>query len=90
MIVLERLDSDWNALESFDGFCRGLRSSQSRHHGDFGVECCGANFDFIFTSFLTGGGVDDELDIAVFEHVEDVGAAFGKFEDLLAWDMGLL
>lgn len=41
---------------------------------DFMLHSTRADFDFIFAGFVAAWSVDDELDITVFHHVDDIRA----------------
>ena len=43
--------------------------------GDFVGDGGAADGDFVLAGGVVAGGVDDEVDLAVFDHVENVGAA---------------
>ncbi len=46
-----------------------------------------ADADLVLAGFVGAGGIDDEVDLAVFHHVDDVGAGLlGKFVNAGAGD----
>ena len=47
----------------------------------------GADFDFVLAGFVAARGVDDEVDVAVFHHVDDIGAfLLGEFVEAVDFD----
>ena len=54
---------------------------------DFMLYGARADFDLIFAGFVAAWSVDDELDVAVFHHVDDIRAlVLGKFVETLDFD----
>ena len=56
-----------------------------------GMRCAergGADFHFVLARDLAAGGVDDEMDFPVLDHVERVGPAFAELEELASRDAG--
>lgn len=52
---------------------------------DLVLDGAGANFDFIRSRFVARGSVDDEIEVAVFHHVDD-GRALAFAELVEAFD----
>ena len=90
MIFLQRLHAERLGLERAEGAQGGLRGGERRHHRHALVERGGADLHFVLARDGAGGRVDDERDLAVLEHVEDVGAAFVQLEEALDRDAGVL
>ena len=54
---------------------------------DFMLHGARANFDLIFAGFVAAWGIDNEMDIAVFHHVDDIRTpVFCKFVETLDFD----
>lgn len=66
MLLLERLD----ALEG------GLGPGQGGHNAHAMGVGGGTDLVFVLTRDLAGGRVDDELDLAVLDHIDRIGPAF--------------
>ena len=90
MVFLEGLDRKRLGLEGLEGAEGGLGGGEGGHDRDALVEGGGADLDFILAGDGAGRRVDDEGDVAVLEHVEDVGATLGELEEAFDGDAGLL
>ena len=88
MVFLEGFDAEGFGFEGAEGAEGGLGGGEGGHDGDALVEGGGADADFVLAGDGAGGGVDDEGDFAVLEHVEDVGAAFVELEEAHDGDAG--
>lgn len=73
-MLLQRGDGEVLFLEGADGFDAGLGGGEVGAVGDLVLHGSGADLDFVFPGFVAARGVDDEVNVAVLHHVDDVGA----------------
>ena len=76
MVVLQRNDGEVLILQGSDRFQASLRGAERGHDGDTIRGGNAPDLHGVFLGFPVIGGVHNELDFAVLDHVEHVGAAF--------------
>src|SRR5215216_856750 len=88
VILLKGLDVVAGFPEGGDAESSRASAAQGGHDGSVGIDSRGANANFVSARGLAGGGVDDELNLAIFEKIERVGTALGQLEDALNFKTG--
>lgn len=74
-------------MEGGNGVCYGLGGADGGDVGEASVEGVAADGVGVEDGLFADGGVDDEVDVHVDDAVDDVGAAFGHFEDEFGGDV---
>ena len=90
VILLQALHRHRIFLERTNSVQARLRRAYRRHDRDFFRERRIANRHFIFTRNFSARRVDDEIDIAVNDAIENIGPAFAYLENFLHWNSGRL
>src|SRR5258708_6114318 len=90
MIFLQTFDLVAGFAKGGDGQGGGFGATNGSHDGRSGIDSGGADFDFVGTRGLAGGGVYDELKFSVLQEVHRVGPAFGELEDASDGEAGFL
>ena len=91
MVLLEGGDGEFLFLEGADGGDGGDGGAEVGAVTDLVLHGTGTDFDFVLAGLVATWGVDDKVDIAVFHHVDDVGALLlGEFVEALAGDSFVL
>ena len=87
MVFLEGSDGEVLFLEGADGFDGGFGGAEVGAVTNLVLHGAGADGDFVLAGLVAGGGVDDEVDVAVLHHVDDVGALLlGEFVEAVDRD----
>lgn len=80
VVLLQRGHGELLLLEGADRFYTCFGSGEVGAVADFVLHGAGTDFDFVLAGFVATWSVDDEVDVAVFHHVDDVGALLlGEF-----------
>ena len=79
---------DAMALHGGDPLGGGLRGGERGDGGDTLEDSSAADGFFVEDGVLAAGRVDDELDAALFDEIDGVGAALVDFEDALDTEAG--
>src|SRR5438128_2734737 len=86
LILLQALDRQRAGLQRFDGGYRRAAGRERREVRDAVHQRLAADAVAVLDRLLAAGGVEDEVDLAVDQLVDDVRAAFGDLEDEGAGD----
>ena len=78
-----------SALEMADAFCCGEACCRGGNIGNLGLDGCLAQVAVIVAGPLAHGGIDDHLDLAVGDEVQNIRAALIVFIDALGGNAGL-
>ena len=81
MIFLQAFHRHRTFLQGTYALGARARRPQGCHDRDPFAERSGSNFDFVLARNLSARGVDDELDLTVFDEVENVRAARADFKN---------
>ena len=74
-------------LERADRLHRGFGGGEVGRVGNFLRDGGGADLDFVGAGLVAAWRVDDEVDLAVFHHVDDIRARlFGELEEAVGWN----
>ena len=82
VVLLDALYVEASGAHGGDAAEAGLGGAHGGHDGDALGDGGAADFYFVLARGFAGGSVDDEADLAVLDHVEDVRPAFGELEEL--------
>src|SRR2546421_9440720 len=83
MIFLQRLHRVTGLLQGGNTERRGPRAAERGHNRRVRVNRGGADFHLISARHLAGGGVNNQMNLAILEQVKRVGASFSQLENAL-------